>query len=100
LLFVPTFFTPVLVRLAEKQPWRCWLGYGSAGMPSLEVIRSATLNAAELLGWPNAVGAIEPGKYADLIAVEGDPLKDITELLRVRFVMKGGKVARDDLRHH
>ena len=67
-----------------------------AGMPALDVVRATTVNAAEMLGWQDRVGAIEPGKFADLIAVRGDPLSDITELERVRFVMKGGDVVRND----
>jgi len=66
------------------------------GMTPLEAIRAATIQAAELLGWADGVGAVEPGKFADLIAVTGDPLADVTELERVRFVMKGGAVIRDD----
>ncbi len=65
-------------------------------MPALDVIRAITTNAAEMLGWQDRVGAIEPGKFADLIAVSGDPLADIHELERVRFVMKGGQVIRND----
>jgi imidazolonepropionase-like amidohydrolase len=68
--------------------------YADAGMSSVEVIRAATINAAELLGWEKYIGTIEPGKFADIIAVDGDPLKDITELERVKFVMKGGAVVR------
>lgn len=67
------------------------------GLPQIDVIRAATVNAAELIGWQDRVGAIEPGKFADLIAVSGDPLQDITELERVRFVMKGGAVVRSGL---
>jgi imidazolonepropionase-like amidohydrolase len=67
------------------------------GMSPIEIIRAATVNAAELLGWQTSVGAIEAGKYADIIAVENDPLTDITALERVKFVMKGGQVVRDDL---
>jgi len=67
-----------------------------AGMPPLDV-RAITVNAAEMLGWEDRIGAIEPGKFADLIAVTGDPLADITELERVRFVMTGGAVVRNDL---
>ena len=64
------------------------------GMPLLEVIRAATLNAAELMGWQEDVGAIEAGKYADLIAVEGNPLTDIAVLQKVEFVMKGGQIVK------
>jgi len=67
-----------------------------AGMPPLDVIRSITTNAAEMLSWQDRVGAVEPGKFADLVAVAGDPLADITELERVRLVMKDGQVIRND----
>lgn len=67
-----------------------------SGMPALQIIRAVTVNAAEMLGWEDRVGAVEPGKYADLIAVDGDPLKDISELEHVRFVMKGGQVIRNE----
>jgi imidazolonepropionase-like amidohydrolase len=70
--------------------------YAESGMTPLEIIRAATINAADLLGWQNRVGSIEPQKYADLIAVEGDPLKDISEVERIRFVMKGGTVIKHD----
>lgn len=62
------------------------------GLPAAEAIRAATVNAAELMNWQDKVGAIEAGKYADLIAVDGDPLADITVLQHVKFVMKGGKI--------
>jgi imidazolonepropionase-like amidohydrolase len=71
-----------------------------AGMSSLDVIRAITTNAAEMLGWQDRVGAIEPGKFADLVAVAGDPIADISELERVRFVMKDGQVVRNDLASH
>ncbi len=67
-----------------------------AGMPSLDVIRAITTNAAEMLGWQDRVGAVEPGKFADFVAVAGDPIADITEIERVRFVMKNGEVVRND----
>jgi imidazolonepropionase-like amidohydrolase len=69
------------------------------GMPPVEAIRAATLNAAELLSWQDRVGALEAGKYADVIAVEGDPLTDIAALQQVKFVMKGGTVVKDTLTH-
>ena len=67
------------------------------GMTPMQAIQSATIVAADLLERPNDMGAIEPGKYADIIAVAADPLRDITELERVQFVMKGGAVFRNDL---
>jgi imidazolonepropionase-like amidohydrolase len=70
------------------------------GMPSLDILRAVTTNAAEMLGWQDRVGAIEPGKFADLVAVSGDPLADITELERVRFIMKDGQVIKNDLPPH
>jgi imidazolonepropionase-like amidohydrolase len=68
-----------------------------AGMSSLDVIRAITSNAAEMFGWQDRIGTIEPGKFADLVAVSGDPLADITELQRVRFVMKDGEVIRNEV---
>jgi len=68
------------------------------GMTPLDAIRSATIWAAELLGWADRVGAIEPGMFADLIAVEGNPLEDITLLERVVFVMKGGVIVKNATR--
>jgi imidazolonepropionase-like amidohydrolase len=64
------------------------------GMTPMQAIQSATTVAAELLERPNDLGAIEAGKYADIIAVSGDPLRDISELERVFFVMKGGEIVR------
>jgi imidazolonepropionase-like amidohydrolase len=68
------------------------------GMTPMQAIRAATLDAAELLGWKDRVGSIEPGKLADLIAVRGDPLADVRVLESVGFVMKGGVVVKDELR--
>ena len=68
------------------------------GMKPLQAIRSATSVGAENIGWGDRVGAIEKGKYADIIGVSGDPSKDVTELERVKFVMKGGRVFRNDLK--
>jgi len=62
------------------------------GLTPLAAIQAATINAADLLGWSDQIGALEPGKYADLIAVEGDPLKDVTTLEKVKVVLKGGEV--------
>jgi imidazolonepropionase-like amidohydrolase len=64
------------------------------GLTPAQVIQMATTSAADLLGWSDRVGSLTPGRYADLIAVDGDPLTDVTELERVRFVMKGGAVIK------
>jgi len=70
--------------------------YVNYGMTPLQAIRSGTVVPAELLGWSDKMGTIEPGKWADLVAATGDPLKDITELERVKFVMKGGVVFKNE----
>jgi imidazolonepropionase-like amidohydrolase len=62
------------------------------GLTPIQAIQAATISAADLLGWNDKVGVIAPGAFADIIAVDGDPLKDVTELERVKFVMKGGEV--------
>jgi imidazolonepropionase-like amidohydrolase len=69
------------------------------GMPSLEVLRAATVNAAELMGWQENIGSLDAGKYADLVAVDGDPLTDISVLQQVKFVMKGGTIVKNVLTH-
>jgi imidazolonepropionase-like amidohydrolase len=68
------------------------------GMTSAAAMQSATMVDAQMMGWDDRIGSIEKGKFADLVAVSGDPLKDITELERMKFVMKGGKVYRNDLK--
>jgi imidazolonepropionase-like amidohydrolase len=65
-----------------------------AGMPAAEAILAATRNAADLLGAADRVGSLQPGRFADVIAVAGNPLTDISELRRITFVMKGGKVVK------
>jgi imidazolonepropionase-like amidohydrolase len=65
------------------------------GMSEMEVLVSATVNAADLLGRSDTLGTIEPGKFADIIAVDESPLDNIDELLDVDFVMKGGKIYKD-----
>ncbi|MDQ3802930.1 MAG: amidohydrolase family protein [Acidobacteriota bacterium] len=67
------------------------------GMTPMQAIQAATVNAADLLGWSDRVGSVEPGRYADLVAVAGDPLADVTVLERVGFVMKGGGVFKNEL---
>ncbi len=65
------------------------------GMTPMQAIQAATVHAAELIGWPDAVGAIEAGRFADIIAVAGNPLDDVSLLEDIRFVMKGGKVHKN-----
>ncbi|HEV7607218.1 MAG TPA: amidohydrolase family protein, partial [Steroidobacteraceae bacterium] len=71
--------------------------YVVSGMSTMEVLRAATINPADLIDTTQSVGAIESGRMADVIAVRGDVLKDITNLLRVEFVMKGGQVIKDNI---
>ena len=66
------------------------------GLTPLQSIQAGTLNAADLLGWSGKVGTLDPGAWADIVAVDGDPLKDITTLQRVKFVMKGGEVVKNE----
>jgi imidazolonepropionase-like amidohydrolase len=67
------------------------------GMKPIDAIQSATIKAADLLGWADKVGAVETGHYADIIAVTGDPTSDVKVLESVKFVMKGGTVVRNDV---
>ena len=71
--------------------------YVQYGMTPMQAIRTGTSVAAELLGWSDKAGTIEAGKWADLVAVSGDPLKDISELQRVKFVMKAGALYKNEL---
>ena len=64
------------------------------GMTPMQAIQAATIHGADLLGWKDRIGSVTPGKYADLIAVNGDPLADPAELTHVKFVMKGGAVVK------
>lgn len=66
------------------------------GMTPMQAIQAATINAAELLGWKDRIGSLSNGKFADIIAVRGDPTADATVLTRVNFVMKGGAVIKDE----
>jgi len=72
--------------------FRYMVGYG---MTPMQAIQAATVHAAELIGWPDTVGAIEAGRFADIIAVEGNPLDYVGLLEDIRFVMKGGKIYKD-----
>jgi imidazolonepropionase-like amidohydrolase len=66
------------------------------GLTPLQAIQASTINAADLLGWSGKVGTLEPGAWGDVIAVDGNPLQDVTFLERVKFVMKGGEVVRNE----
>jgi imidazolonepropionase-like amidohydrolase len=80
--------------LNEAKEFEYYVNYG---MTPMQAIRSGTSSAAELLGWSDKMGTIAAGKWADIVAVSGDPLKDITELQRVKFVMKSGAVIKNDV---
>jgi imidazolonepropionase-like amidohydrolase len=80
-------------ELNEAKEFEYYVNYG---MTPMQAIRTATTSAAELLGWSDKMGTIEAGKWADLVAVSGDPIKDITELERVKFVMKSGSIFKND----
>jgi len=66
------------------------------GLTPLHAIQAATINDADLLGWSERVGSLEPNHFADIIAVDGDPLQDVSTLEHVKFVMKGGVVYKDE----
>jgi len=70
--------------------------YVKLGMTPADAIRTTTVNAADLLRWSDRVGSLEAGKFADIVAVDGDPLQDITTMQHVKFVMKGGTVYKND----
>ncbi|MGB9336599.1 MAG: amidohydrolase family protein [Candidatus Acidiferrales bacterium] len=82
-------------EMNESQEFHYYVEYG---MTPMQAIRTATTSAAELLGWSDRIGSIEPGKYADLIAVTSDPLKDIKALDNVSFVMKEGVVYKNEMK--
>src|SRR5215470_5153818 len=69
-----------------------------AGMTPARAIQAGTMGNAEMMGWQDRIGSIDKGKFADLVAVSGDPLADITELQRIKFVMKGGKIIKNDIK--
>ena len=72
--------------------------YVKYGFTPIKAIQTATIEAADLLGWADRVGAIEKGKFADIIAVRENPLENISTLEHMAFVMKGGKVYRNEIR--
>ena len=82
-------------ELNEAREFKYYVDYG---MTPMQAIHTATSTAAELLGWSDRLGTIEAGKIADIVAVEGDPLSDITELEHVRFVMKDGAIYKNGIK--
>jgi len=70
--------------------------YVRLGMTPIQAIQTATINDADLLGWSDKIGTLEQGKWADIIAVDGDPTKDVNTLQHVKFVMKGGEVVKNE----
>ncbi|MGF1925848.1 MAG: amidohydrolase family protein, partial [Bacteroidia bacterium] len=81
---------------AHGKNWKEFVYMTEAGMPILECIKAATVNAADLLGVSSLLGTIEKGKLADIIAVEGDPRTDVNAMGKVKFVMKDGMVYKKD----
>ena len=81
-------------ELNEAKEFEYYVNYG---MTPMNAIRSGTTIAAELLGWSDKMGTLEAGKWADLVAVSGDPLQDISELQRVKFVMKSGSIIKNEM---
>ncbi|RKH54223.1 amidohydrolase family protein [Corallococcus sp. AB050B] len=84
---------PGMTRGQASVKW--FVAYTEAGLKPVDILRAATVNAAELLRMQDQVGSLTPDKRADLLAVEGDPLKDLQALMQVRFVMKDGQVVLD-----
>jgi imidazolonepropionase-like amidohydrolase len=94
---IPIGFGTDAAVVEHGENWREFEVRHRLGEPTAASIVAATSLNAEIIGWNDRIGSIEPGKLADIIAVPGDPLKDITLLRRVGFVMKGGAIYRDDL---
>ena len=81
---------------AHGDNWKEFVYMVEGGMPAMETIQSATRSASQLLGMEEKLGTLEPGKLADIVAVQGNPIEDITQMARMRFVMKGGKVYKNE----
>jgi len=81
---------------AHGRNWLEFVYMAEAGMPPMETIRCATVHAADLLGMSESLGSIEKGKWADIVAVDGDPIKDIQAMGRMKFVMKNGVVYKNE----
>ncbi|RZK41556.1 MAG: amidohydrolase family protein [Pedobacter sp.] len=82
---------------AHGKNWKEFVYMTEAGMPILECIKAATVSAADLLGVSSTLGTIEKGKLADIIAVDGDPVKDVNAMGRVKFVMKDGIIYKNEI---
>jgi len=81
---------------AHGKNWMEFVYMNEAGMPAIETIKCATMSAADLIGVADKLGSIEKGKLADIVAVEGDPTVDIKAMGRMKFVMKGGVVYKNE----
>ncbi|HEV3252259.1 MAG TPA: amidohydrolase family protein, partial [Puia sp.] len=81
---------------AHGKNWMEFIYMTEAGMPPLEAIRSATIHAAELIGIADKTGSIETGKFADIVAVDGDPLTNIQTMGSMKFVMKAGVIYKNE----
>jgi imidazolonepropionase-like amidohydrolase len=90
------FATDAMVIEHGANAKECEVRHQLGESPMACIVAATSLNA-EIMGWGDRVGSVEPGKFADLTAVPGDPLQDITQLQKVGFVMKGGQVVRDEL---
>ena len=93
--FTPNAGSPAVEHGQQAREFAMQIQYG---MTPAQALRTATIVNAEMMGWQDRIGTVEKGKFADLIAVSGNPLDDISEMLRVKFVMKGGEVVRNDLK--
>jgi len=97
---LPAGFGTDAAVIEHGENWKEFAVRNKLGEAAAASIVAATSLNAEIINWQDRVGSIETGKFADLIAVPGDPLQDITALGRVGFVMKGGVVYRDELARH
>jgi imidazolonepropionase-like amidohydrolase len=93
---VPVAYGTDIGVFPHGENWRDFSCMVECGMEPLEAIRSATWNSARMNGIEEEVGALAPGLQADVVAVAGDPLADITCMSRVRFVMRDGRVVREE----
>jgi len=94
---IPIGFGTDAAVVEHGENWREFEVRHRLGEPTAASIVAATSLNAEIIGWSDRIGSVEAGKFADLVAVPGDPLQDVTVLRRVGFVMKGGVIYRDDL---